>query len=47
MIFFGDNNSHRLVAAVCTCDDTFDYFSEIYDEAHYNYTGFPYLECVA
>ena len=29
----------------CACADDFDYFSEIYDEQHYNYTGFPYLEC--
>ena len=33
-----------LTQAVCTCDDNFDYFSEIRDDNHYDYTDFPYFE---
>jgi len=30
--------------AECTCVEGFEYFTEISNESHYDYTGFPYLE---
>ncbi len=35
-----------IARAWCTCVDGFDYWTEIRDENHYDYTDFPYFECV-
>ena len=35
------------VFGACTCREDFAYFTEISNEAHYNYSDFPYLECVS